>query len=272
MVRLRLSLTFAIALVATRASAHDQWLETAAAGPVPGATVEARLFVGEAPVAEEQKPFERTKLARLELWSRNGRTDLLAGGTEGSQPLARASGLGEGEFLIALDRAPVLIQLEPAKFEAYLASEGLGAIVKERQGRGEAAKPGRERYTRYVKALAYVGAPRAQGMSGKVVGQRLELTVDRAEPLRADSTFVVRVTFDGKPLAGARVEASLRAAEPTSSAGTTDARGGVSLRVATAGLVVIHLVHMRRCLEPGGTPCREADWESFWGSFTTVVL
>ena len=273
MSRLRLAgaaLGAAVTTLAVRALAHDQWIEPTATG----GTVGVRLFVGEAPFGDEEKPFERARFSRLEQWSRNGRTDLLPTAVEGALPIVSTSGLGEGEFLFALDRTPVRIELAPAKFEAYLAEEGLGAIVKERAARGESGKPGRERYTRYAKGLVHVRTTAAQGMANKRIGQRLELVVD---PPRAGAAFTALVTFDGQPLVGARVQASLRPPGATADAGaldtaaTTDARGSATLPVASAGFLVVHLVHMRRCVE-AGKACADAEWESFWGSLSTTVL
>jgi uncharacterized GH25 family protein len=117
-------------------------------------------------------------------------------------------------------------------------------------------------------------------MAQAVVGQKLEMVIE-SPPLHAGDAIAVRVTFDGKPLANAKVQASLRrlgapdGAQPDAGSedlgATTDALGRVSFRVASAGFVVLHLVHMRRCVEPSGAPCRDADWESFWGSFTATI-
>lgn len=173
------------ALLARGVLAHDQWLEPAVTLGASGATVRARLLVGEAPFGGEEKPFERSKLSRVEQWSRDGRTDLLASGVEGATPIVSVAGLGHGEFLFALDRTPVLIELEPAKFEAYLTEEGLEAIVKDRAARGESKKPGRERFTRFMKGLVHVGAPVVHGMASKVHGQKLESTERHSRSDRA---------------------------------------------------------------------------------------
>ena len=250
-----------VLLVARTALAHDYWIEPT----VVGTQVDARLFVGEAPVAESERPFEAAKLSRFEQWSRNGRTDLRAGRPEGALPFASVTGLGVGEFLFAVDRNPAHIELPPDKFEAYLTSEGLDAIVKERATRGESRVPGRERYTRYLKALVRVGNPPDHGQGLRVLGQRLEMLIDTAA-MRAGTPFVVHVMFDGKPLVGAHVQASLRHdGAPLESAGTTNAGGAVTLTVSEPGFLVVHLVHMRRCA------CSDAEWESFWGSFSLVL-
>jgi len=269
-----------LACAASSALAHDQWLEPVTSRTAQGVTAEAHLFVGEAPFGDEEKVFERAKLSRLAIVSRNGAIDLLPSGVEGQKPLVSIPRLGDGEFVIAADRTPVLIELEPAKFEAYLVEEGLSRIVQERAARGETTKRGRERYTRYTKALLSAGEPVAHGMGQKLLGQKLEIVVESPlHPLRAGESIGVRVTFDGKPLAAAKVQASLRrlGAPPDTDAGseelaaTTDALGRATFRVEATGFLVLHLVHMRRCVERPSAPCPDADWESFWGSFTTAV-
>lgn len=252
------------------ALAHDQWFEPDAQ-PLPlGATARVALKLGEAPDAEEEKAFERAKFTRLEVRSRNGPIDLLAATKEGAKPVVSLDGLGVGEFLVVADRAPVLIELEPKKFEAYLAEEGLDAIRNERATRGETDRPGRERYTRHMKGLIHVGAPVDHHLAETPLRQRLELLL---EPSSASApALAVRVLFEGQPLAGAHVQLSVRGrTEKQGLSGRTTADGRVRFVSAPSGFAIVHLVHMRRCLERDGRPCRDADWESAWASLSLVL-
>jgi uncharacterized GH25 family protein len=285
----------ALATVARVALAHDQWLEPEVSRD-PGAgstTLRARLFVGEAPFAEEEKAFERVKLSRLELVSRNGSVHLEGAGVEGARPIGTVSALGDGEFLLVAERSPVRIELAAPKFEAYLTDEGLSHIVRDRASRGESNKPGRERYARYAKALVHVGPTVTHDLATKTLGQKLEINLEPGgRGLRAGTPLEVKITFEGRPLAGAKLQASLRhrglvalrderdgggpsaaggAGGATDTAHVTDARGRAVVTPGSSGFLVLHLVHMRRCVEVGGAPCADADWESFWGSFTASI-
>jgi len=255
------------ALLPRLASAHDLWLEPERSIVPVGAPAKLSLFVGEDLKSDEEKVFERAKVTRLAIRSRNGTVDLFDLTKEQSKPAVSVNALGPGEFLVVCDRAPVKIELTPEKFDAYLREEGLDAIVKDRAMRGESQKPGRERYTRWLKSLVHVGHDTPQGMASVVVGQKLEIVLDPSpNGLVPRDKVTARILFEGKPLAGASVEAHARGATTTREQAKSGPDGRVTFTVGS-GLFEIRLVHMRRCAE-GGAPCKDADWESFWSSFT----
>jgi len=267
---LRLVALSATAFVASSARAHDQWLEPERRPFPTGATANVALHVGEAPASDEEKVFERAKFTQLFVRSRNGPVDLLGTTKEGARPVIALDGLGKGEFLVVADRARVLIELEPTKFEAYLVEEGLADVTRERAARGETNKPGRERYTRHMKSLVHVGDVVDHGLAAAAQGQHLEILVETPAAARGhDKSLNARVVLDRRPLAGAAVQLSVRTASgPRHLDGRTSGDGRVSFAHPPAGFAILHLVHMRRCLEPDGSPCRDADWESAWGSFS----
>ena len=72
---------------------------------------------------------------------------------DGNRTLGVGAIPGPGSLLVTGRTIPNLIELEPKKFEEYLKEEGLPEIVEWRHQHGESAKPGRERYSKYVKSL-----------------------------------------------------------------------------------------------------------------------
>ncbi|HEY0138089.1 MAG TPA: DUF4198 domain-containing protein, partial [Nannocystis sp.] len=87
--------------------------------------------------------------------------------------------------------------------------------------------------------------------------------------LRAGERFVVTVTFEGAPLAGAMVEAFVRpagASAPRGQKAVSDGQGRVEFTATEAGAWLVRTVHMRRCER-----CTDADWESFWAGYSFAL-
>ena len=100
------------------------------------------------------------------------------------------------------------------KFNRYLDDEGQDAVTALRARLGQNEQPGREVYTRYLKALVQERDPAGampETLYKRRVGQRLEILLEN-DPgrMRPDQTLTVKVLFEGKPLPGAKVFAYRR--------------------------------------------------------------
>lgn len=254
----------AIALLASPAVAHDFWLAPSELVLDGDREVTISLLVGEGLVSEQEKPFDPGRFPRLVRLHAGRAEDLIGSAVANAKPMLRLPVRGAGGHLLVVDRSPSRIELLPKKFEAYLREEGLEAIIGERAKLGEAAKPGRERYSRYLKALIQVGATRDETYR-TVMDQTLEL-VPEANPafVEPGGTLSVVVRFRGKPLAGAELEAFGKGQGGTGKAShRTDAEGRVKVAIDRRGTWLLRLVHMERC-----QACPDADWESFWTAYT----
>jgi hypothetical protein len=249
---------------AATASAHDYWMvPNPLVAPGEQEQITVSLFVGEDFVAEAEQPFEAARIPRLLHVRTAEGADLLPSAVEGATPMLRVRLAGSGGHLIALDRNLAKIELPAEKFEDYLHHEGLAQVTAERARRGESSKPGRERYTRCLKALVQLGDARDDAFA-KVVGQTLELVPDSHPAFVAPGEKLpIRVLFHGAPLPKARVEAFSR--EGTGVRGaelTTDDRGLVEIPIDRRGVWLVRMAHMVRC-----EGCPDADWESTWASY-----
>jgi hypothetical protein len=254
-------------LTAGPARAHDYWFMPETFFPAPRADVALRLHVGDHFVSEAERPFAKKPTLRFQLFHGKETLDLAPLSREDKTPFARVTVRSAGTHLIALDRASHLITLDADKFNRYLAEEGLDAVLAERRKAGEDKLPGRERYSRYLKSLLQVGAER-DDTARKVLGQRLEI-VPQANPyrLKPGDLLTVRVLFEGKPLAGARVFALRRQGDKThTQKATTSAEGLATVKLDAAGPWLIRLVHLRRAVKDA-----DADWESFWAALTFAL-
>jgi uncharacterized GH25 family protein len=245
------------------ALAHDYWMVPAPLVTPAAQEVTLSLFVGEDFVAQDEKRFETARASRFSHLHGSETAEVLSLSAEGGAPILRLRVEGEGGHLFVLDRNLAKIELAPAKFEDYLRHEGLTAVLAERARRGESDKPGRERYTRCLKALVQVGAAR-DGTFGRVAGQALEIVPESDPGLAAPGdSLAVRVLFRGTPLQGARVEAfSREGADVKGQESATDEHGIAHVAVDRRGAWLLRMVHMVRC-----EGCADADWESTWASY-----
>src|SRR5262249_3155538 len=191
--------------------------------------------------------------------------DLAARGTDGKKPVTRLSFAREGTHLVLLERAAQLITLDAAKFNRYLEEEGLQEALADRKRTGEDRQPGRERYSRYLKSLLQVGKPLDEVT--RPVGHKLEIVpLENPYSLRPGDTLTVRVLFEDKPLANARLAAHHRDGDRTQTQSLTTTKDGeATIKLPDAGPWLVRLVHMRRC------SAEDADWESFWSALTFAV-
>ena len=170
----RLLTAFALVVLTSAVSAHDFWLAPETFVPAPGKPVKVRLLVGDGLEVETERAFERKGTTRLVALRASGMRDLLGSGMEGKTPFAQITFDKTGSWWIGLERERKTIRLEADKFNDYLAEEGLAKILEQRRVLGEDRKPGRERYSRYVKCLIQVAA-RSDDTWKKLVEHRLEI-------------------------------------------------------------------------------------------------
>lgn len=262
----RWALACALALTAATARADDYWLEFQPLAPDPGGELAISLWLGKDFVPEVQQSMQLARTAALRHITRVDDTDLLPLTADGATPLLRLRLAKPGGHLLSLERDPARVQLRARTFNRYLEDEGLLAALAARKRAGELWQRGNERYTRYLKTFVQVGDV-ADGVSTRVVGQRLELVPERdLSGIKAGDRLGVTVLFEGRPLAGAQVEAFTRGPGGSRSQAmpvSTDASGRAEFTIAEAGTVLVRTVHMQRCVG-----CEGADWESFWASYS----
>ncbi len=246
--------------------AHDLWLKAEPSRADSGGKVLLYQMLGEEITSAKPQPFNPERSAALAVYTAKGRHDLLASAKAGASPLAEAELSDEGGALAELLIRPRLITLGPSVFNRYLSHEGLGSILSLRARRGEMAKPGRERYSRFNKALVCGerGSPYEQ-----LLGHKLEIIPER-DPCASSpgDRLPIKVLYEGKPLAGALVSAGFVGFKPKGYAfsGRTDKEGRAEVPLSSEGLWVVRLVHMIESPDK-----QEAEWESFWATLSFMV-
>lgn len=266
----------AVLSLAAGAMAYDFWLEPDSAFASKGDEFVLHLRMGDRFQTEEEQPLQKDRVARFDLFGNEAvRRDLLALGSEGQTPVARTR-LESGAALVVMDRKPHTVTMDADTFNDYLEEEGLDAIAAQRTRLGQADAPAREVYTRFLKVLVQERDPTADTANTlykRRVGKRLEILLEN-DPgqLRSDGRLAVKVLFEDKPLAGAKIFAYRRAKadgqKPVALTATTSAKGLAEFSLDQSGLWLVRLVHMRAAGPGAKSDLSPPQWESFWAAYT----
>lgn len=251
-------------------SAHDFWIAASVPRPRPGTTVVITANVGDNSYPDSQSVTapERIESLRLvgpssSLLTPKFRTLGNALATDVVLPPAPAT------YMVVMTVKGRFLSMGAAEFTDYLNEEGLTAVIAERQRRGEASLPSRERYSRQAKTLIHAGDGPADHVT-RPVGLVAEMVPD-TDVTRAHvgDTIAARLLFDGQPVANAQV--SEYAAGPghivtRRQIARTDKSGRASFVLRGQGPFLLTTTHMVR--RTGETGPDAADWESYWVSLT----
>ena len=252
------------ALFAPPTAAHEMWIETRPAAPASGAVFAVALRVGDGLGDPHPVRRDESRIRRFVTLGADGERPVL--GAAGADPagLARAGSAGELE-LVAYESDTALIVLAAPRFEAYLRADGLERVAELRAARGEAAMPGRERYSRCAKSLVRpAGAEVPAAGFDRVVGLTLELVAERDPAALAGEALPVRLLHRGEPLGGALVVARRLGADGERTvAARTGADGRALIPLDEPAFWLVGAVHMIEAEADA-----DADWRTWWASLT----
>ncbi len=255
-----LLLSFALVLLGARAAAHEFWIRPTDYAPAKDARVGLELCVG-MNLAGDKLPRNEAKLERFFALDPDGHA-LDVVGLDGRAPAGWLRPDRAGTWWVGYQSKPTAIELEAAKFESYLRDEGLDAVLAERSRLGESASPGREQYSRSVKALLVCAGGPTRGWE-RELGLPLELVL-RNDPstLARGGRLELELHFQGKPLVGALVGCRREGAgsEPRL---RTDEHGRVGFALEEPGMHLVRVVHML-----AAEPASGSRWRSYWSSLS----
>ena len=269
--------TFGIAalvlLACVELSAHDFWLAASPWRPAPGSRITVTANVGDRfPVPTSFTAPDRVE--RVRIVGPDGELPVDPQFRRERNSLATDVQLPKtpGTYLVVMTVKPRFIEIKPPDFAAYLKHEGLEQIVAERAKAGETERAGRERYSRYAKAVVRTGGGPADHVT-RPLGLKAEL-LPLADPstLRVGESFTLQLLAAGKPVSGALVGgiygSSKGAPDDWPLKARTNDNGEVTFVLEHAGEWLFRSVHMTRASDPG-TPA--ADWESSWPSLAFEI-
>lgn len=260
----------AIALTAVSAAAHDFWIEPTSFQPKPKERVSFDLKVGEHFVGESvaRNPERIVRFVTLDAAGK----DEAVIGFDGKAPAGLYRTRDAGLLLVGYRSNTTAIELESAKFEAYLKLEGLEHVIEARKAKGQSEKKGLEVYSRCAKSLLLVGElPKDGGAPMTGFDQKLGFTLEvvpekNPYALKIGDEFPVVVYYQGKPLEHALVGCMAKSAASAEVRARTDKDGRVTFKLAAEGAHLVRVVHMVPAPAETGS-----DWESLWASLTFEV-
>jgi uncharacterized GH25 family protein len=257
----RLLATAAFVLAgAASIAAHDFWIEPSAFSIDAGNVLGIRLRVGENFLGEPM-PRVPSLIDRFVVADMDGTRPIA--GRDGMDPAGLLRTSAHGMATLGYLSKPSSITLAADKFNAYLAEEGLDAVIALRKQQRQEAAAGREEYRRCAKSLVLTGGVRPTD-GDRVLGFPLELVAE-SNPYAAmpgtDLSF--RLIYGSEPVAGALVVALNRAHPSQKLSQRTGKDGRVRFRLSEAGAWLIKSVHMTPA--PRGS---NVDWSSYWASLT----
>jgi len=260
--RWRCAVVVAVCLAATavRGAAHDFWISPSAFHPKPGALVGLRLLVGQDmigdPVPREPESIERFVVSQ-------GTGQKPVPGRDGGDPAGIVRVDAPGLIIAGYQSRPRAIELPPDKFAQYLGEEGLDEIRTFVSNPGRQTRTAHELFVRCAKTLLSSGASSPSDRDS-LLGLSLELVAERNPYLaQAGDRVPFRLTYEGKPRAGALVIAVSERDPAKRLSARTDSGGRVAFTLPNGGAWLIKAVHMIPA-----TPGTNADWQSFWASST----
>lgn len=262
-----------VLIASSLVAAHDMWLVPTHFSVPSGARVAVMMNTGDTfPRSEGAVNPER--IERATLITADNSTPLATFRTDGNSTAVDVIAPGKnGGAIVEVVLKPNCNQTASRKLNEFVKHEGLDSIAAQ-LARGSERRPEERRtYAKYAKTLLRVGSGKgAAKLYQKPLGHRLEIVAD-ADPfsLRLGAKLPVRLLFDGKPLAGARVvigSTAVATATQSNMPGVrTDAEGRSRLQLEPSGGT--HYVHALHMIPATGRS--DFEWESFWATLTFGV-
>lgn len=254
---------FALATIcAGPLAAHDMWIEPSNFRPAQGQFIETKLRVG-VDFAGDPLPRNPALIDRFFAADAAGERPVI--GRPGADPAGLVRVGSAGLTIIGYRSHNSSLEQTAEKFAGYLQEEGLEAIAAARPRRDPAA-PVKELFSRCAKSLVLSG-PAEPGQADRALGFTLELVAERNPyALGEGGSLPVRITHEGRPLAGTLVVAMNRANPAEKQSARSDRDGRVRFKIEKPGMWLIKTVHLVPA--PQGS---DAEWASLWASLTFEI-
>ncbi len=265
----KLTMTVLIcAVLLVTASAHDLFLKFDSYFLKPNSQTTARLLNGTFRISEN--PVARDRMVDVSLVKPSGERahpPLTDWRDERKTALLSLQTGDAGTYVVGLYTRPRELALKAAKFNNYLAHDGVPDTLAARKRDGELNKDVRERYSKHVKAIFQVGEARTDTFR-TALGYPVEI-IPQQNPyeLKAGQTLEVLCVKDGQPLVGQFVMAGreLSGKELAAPSVRTDQRGLARIALRGAGKWYVKFIHMAAVDDP------QVKYESKWATLSFEV-
>lgn len=242
--------------------AHEFWLQPEHFIYKPGQTINIRFRVGE-DFDGSNWGGNHEKINSLQLWLDDIKDDIAGEVSNEKGDSLQLSIYDEGTPMITFNSTSSFIELDSAKFNAYLMEDGLITAIDYRNTHHETDSAGREFYQRSVKTLLQVGDKKSN--VNMATGLPLDIIpLQHPYALKDNDSLGFRVLFNNKPLVAQLVNVWHRLnGKTTRQTLKTDNRGRLAFQLITEGKWMVSAVNM---VHLNNTP--KTSWQSYWGSCT----
>ena len=247
------------------ALAHDFWIEPDEFTPVAEQVVAVSLREGVG-FKGNTLPYIKTWFADFSITDSTGRHNVES--IQGNDPAAEIVA-ASGAQLLGYQSQPSFVELEAAKFNKYLETEGIEFIREERESRGESQSPAPEYFVRCAKALLQTGPVNDDVYKSKL-GYKLEL-IPQSNPyaLNENNELVFQLIYDDAPIKNRLVQAFNKSDPEVIQKVRTDANGMATVKIDRTGIWLVKAVQI---IPIKGRPqtvagLRPAKWQSYWASY-----
>ncbi len=244
-------------------SAHEFWLQPDKFIYKKGEKATIQFRVGENFEGENWNG-NRSKINFLHLYLSGVKADLSSALSDKNGDSLQYTLTQEGTAIVVYNGLNSFIELEPAKFNAYLKEDGLRNVISYRQDHRETDSIGRESYQRSVKTILQVGSKYDSSYKQATLLPLDIIPLEHPHLIRDRQKMLVKVLFNKKPLTEQLIKIWFRENNKTSTEELlTDEDGIASFKIKKSGNWMVSTVKMVR-LE--NDP--KAQWQSYWGSCT----
>jgi uncharacterized GH25 family protein len=242
--------------------AHEFWLQPEKFIYKRGEDINIRFWVGE-DFDGSNWGGNHAKVNSLRLYLSDLTDDLSDQLSDEAGDSLQLSIFDEGTAMVTFNSTNSFIQLDAAKFNAYLKEDGLQNTVDYRAAHNETDSAGREYYQRSVKTLLQVGDVKDN------ISRNTNLPLDiipLANPytFKNNDSLTVRVLFNKQLLSNQLINVWHRLEGKTSKQEYySNEKGELTFSVSTDGkwmVSTVKMVHLDNDLQAG--------WQSYWGSCT----
>ncbi len=245
-------------------TAHEFWLAPNQFRVKPGQVVALDLRVGEDFHGEFWGARKR-RTTSLNHYFDSKQEDLTAQALASDSSSILFQCKKAGTHLLAMQSSNSFIELEGAKFNAYLEEDGIENVLNLRKDRKEMDKPAKEFYQRCAKSLLQAGN-KTDDTYAINTGMPLEIIpLQNPYVLKVGNELAVKILFQGEPLKDAVVRSWHKVDETNTNQGSarTNEEGVAKFKLNAKGFWMISLVKMIENPDKS-----QADYQSFWGSLT----
>jgi uncharacterized GH25 family protein len=248
--------------------AHDYWLQPKKFVLSKDDTLVVHLYVGDRLKKEIERELQKDMTLKFEILTDTKSVNLLDEFPDKMLPVIQRKVDFEGPALILMERSYAYIELNRKDFLEYIkhdvGKKELGEI-KRLLRKFPQREIEKEKYTRYIKSLIVSEGNFDSDIYKKILDQKLEIVLlNNPYKLRPGDNIEAKILFEGKPLANKTVMGyNFYEGKYFEYRARTDKEGRVKFKVKNPGLWLIRLTHILPC-----TNCSDADWESFWASFS----